>query len=426
MQDLRFSIVIPTRERAETLKYCLKTCIEQEQFDNYEIVVSDNNSSPATKQVIDELKSEKIRYFFTGKTLAMYENFEFAVSKARGEYVIVLGSDDGLLLKALYNLDRIIKKTNYKAIAWRWILYYWPEGVPLGCENTLHIPISTNVEVVNGKKRIKEVVKYKTTYNYLPMLYINGAIHRDLISELRNKTGRVFSSVTPDCYSAFSFGYLSKNFLFIDSPLSIAGMSENANGNNQFNKTSENKITTEFNALNSSSSIRFHNKIPNIRSMNAIVSEVFMQAKEKVFYDEKDLILDRKMMILKSLEDLRVFNINEWESSMEIIKNSLRDNVSLSKWFEKLLLHTKPKITDLNHKQIVKKGIYDGTLILDGFSFGCKNVYEVAQFYNKNFETDILIPEILLSNSIRQPFKYLLKKGYDRVKQAARIVVKGY
>ena len=45
MNHIKFSVVIPTRERAETLQHCLRTCLVQ-NFDDYEVVVSDNGSSP--------------------------------------------------------------------------------------------------------------------------------------------------------------------------------------------------------------------------------------------------------------------------------------------------------------------------------------------------------------------------------------------
>src|SRR5262249_18302130 len=52
-----FSVVIPTRERAETLTYALRTCLEQD-FDDYEVVVCDNCSSPATRAVIQASGSD--------------------------------------------------------------------------------------------------------------------------------------------------------------------------------------------------------------------------------------------------------------------------------------------------------------------------------------------------------------------------------
>ena len=37
MTSPRFSVVVPTRDRASTLAYTLRTCLEQE-FDDYEVV----------------------------------------------------------------------------------------------------------------------------------------------------------------------------------------------------------------------------------------------------------------------------------------------------------------------------------------------------------------------------------------------------
>lgn len=435
MENPRFSIVIPTRNRANTLEFCLKTCIEQQDFDNYEILVCDNNSTPETKKVVDKLNSKKIRYISTGQTLAMYENFEFAVSHAKGEYVIVIGDDDGLLLKGLFNLDKIITKTNYKAITWNWVFYYWPFGVTPGCENFLHIPLSTKVKVMEGKQRIKDVIDFKLNYSFLPMLYTNGAIHRDLIAELKKRTGRIFSSVTPDCYSGICLAYLSEYFLFVEKPLSIAGISANSNGNSQFTKKWDNKITQEFTTLNSSAKINFHHKIPNIRSLNAIVAEVFMQAKALLFPDDEALIADRKTIIINCLKDLISFDLEEWNNSIDIVRESLTDSIELSNWFETILPDLKPNITDITLKRNVHVGLDGDSLItFNASSFNCKNVYDVANFYNKAFESEVTIPDNLryieddIKDIIVKPQIKVspLKTGYLRIKKAARILIKGY
>ena len=47
------SIVIPSRDRHETLPFTLQTILQQ-NFDDYEIIVSDNNSSQQTKIEIDK------------------------------------------------------------------------------------------------------------------------------------------------------------------------------------------------------------------------------------------------------------------------------------------------------------------------------------------------------------------------------------
>src|SRR4051794_27043114 len=100
MSAVRFSVVIPTPERADTPPFALRTCLDQ-KFDDYEVIVSDNHSSPATRAVVDEVAHPKVRYVRTPEPMAMSANWEFAVSHARGEYVTVLGDDDALLPHAL-------------------------------------------------------------------------------------------------------------------------------------------------------------------------------------------------------------------------------------------------------------------------------------------------------------------------------------
>ena len=63
----RFSILIPTRNRHETLSFAIKTCLEQ-NFENYEIVVCDNNSSSETREVIEKLSNIRIKYIRSNKT----------------------------------------------------------------------------------------------------------------------------------------------------------------------------------------------------------------------------------------------------------------------------------------------------------------------------------------------------------------------
>ena len=102
-----FSIVLPTRERAETLAFALRTCLNQD-FDDYEIVVSDNCSSPATRAVVDAAGSAKIKYVRSDVPLSINASWEFAISHASGEYVTGIGDDDGMMPYALRELDRLI------------------------------------------------------------------------------------------------------------------------------------------------------------------------------------------------------------------------------------------------------------------------------------------------------------------------------
>jgi len=177
MSAVRFSIVIPTRERAHTLRFALRTCLDQ-QFDDYEVIVSDNCSSPATKAVADEAASPKVRYVRTPEPVAMSANWEFAVSHARGEYVTVLGDDDGLLPHALSQLEGLVQRHSPKAVRWGLVLYTWPTFMLAGHENYIRLPLGNAVVERDGMEVIRSVAESLESYEDLPMIY-NSAIRRD-------------------------------------------------------------------------------------------------------------------------------------------------------------------------------------------------------------------------------------------------------
>ena len=60
----KFSIIIPTKNRAKYLHYTLLSLVEQ-NFDDFEIIVSDNFSNDNTKEITDKFNNPKIKYFKT-------------------------------------------------------------------------------------------------------------------------------------------------------------------------------------------------------------------------------------------------------------------------------------------------------------------------------------------------------------------------
>ena len=51
--NIHFTIIIPTRERCDTLKYAIQTVLNQE-YDDFEILVSDNCSTDHTQSIINK------------------------------------------------------------------------------------------------------------------------------------------------------------------------------------------------------------------------------------------------------------------------------------------------------------------------------------------------------------------------------------
>ena len=57
----KFTILIPTRERADTLEYTIRTCLNQ-TYGNLEIIVSDNFSQDNTQHIVKQFNDNRLKY----------------------------------------------------------------------------------------------------------------------------------------------------------------------------------------------------------------------------------------------------------------------------------------------------------------------------------------------------------------------------
>ena len=58
----KVSILVPTKDRLDLLKPCIQSVLEKTRYDNYEIVIIDNNSEEEeTQRYLDSISSDKIR-----------------------------------------------------------------------------------------------------------------------------------------------------------------------------------------------------------------------------------------------------------------------------------------------------------------------------------------------------------------------------
>src|SRR6266508_774553 len=90
----QFSIVVPTLQRSDTLRHCLKTLVRQD-YEDFEIIVQNNGRDPATETCVQQLDDPRVRHFSTNAVLTMTENWETALRNASGEFIALVGDDDG-------------------------------------------------------------------------------------------------------------------------------------------------------------------------------------------------------------------------------------------------------------------------------------------------------------------------------------------
>ena len=108
---IKLSICIPTYNRAAHLRNCLNSIALsnlQSAF-NYEICISDNNSSDDTEAVVQAAqKNLQIKYHKNQSNLGIPRNFLNVVAMAEGEFAWLIGDDDLLMQNAIVELYKLI------------------------------------------------------------------------------------------------------------------------------------------------------------------------------------------------------------------------------------------------------------------------------------------------------------------------------
>lgn len=91
----KISICIPTLNRAYLLRQAIESVLAN-TFQDIEVVVSDNQSTDSTEEVVKELRDDRVRYFRQTEQVPIVANWSAALFHARGEYAMKLDDDDSL------------------------------------------------------------------------------------------------------------------------------------------------------------------------------------------------------------------------------------------------------------------------------------------------------------------------------------------
>ncbi|MGA3287079.1 MAG: glycosyltransferase family 2 protein [Bacteroidota bacterium] len=270
----KYTVIIPTRERAETLYHTLRTVVEQE-YDNLNIIVSDNFSQDNTKDVVTSFSDSRIRYINTGRRMSMSENFEFGLNHVSEGFVMFIGDDDGLLPGAIRRVNAIVEKTGMRAVTSGIAQYVWPNHPDERSRHKMSWSIRDDVEIRRSSEWIRNVLSFRPLYTFdLPGLYC-GFVHIDVINSMK-KDGVFFRSQTPDAYSAFACAVALNTYAFSHRPFAIHGASGRSNGASYLgggDKSESEKFFKE-------NTIPFHPMLRVCPSFRVIASETFLQLRD--------------------------------------------------------------------------------------------------------------------------------------------------
>ena len=108
---MKFSFLVPVY-KSRFLKKALLSILSQ-NYDDYEVIVSDDASPENLKKIVDEINNSKIHYCRKEHNIGSFHlvtHWNQLLLKAHGEYVIIAADDDIYEPNFLQEMERLIAK----------------------------------------------------------------------------------------------------------------------------------------------------------------------------------------------------------------------------------------------------------------------------------------------------------------------------
>lgn len=385
----RFTIIIPTLDRADTLQHALKTCVMQD-YDNLVILVSDNVSVDETKAVVESFDDSRIQYINPGRRLSMSHHWEYALSHVRQGFVSILGDDDGFLPNAVAEAAQLTHQTGLRAIRANYGLYFWPSVQNTTKANTLHISFRSGHSIANGQTELQYVLKGQKDYLTLPSLY-NSFVDIRFIKAASQKTGQFFHSRIPDVYSGVALAGLVGNYVYAHRSLKVFGTSGKSNGASLMTNSATNEIAQRF---LQEDSLPIHPLAPSTlgRSVGLIIGESFLQSFDaglnqslKADFDWRVFIDSARQEILSST----THHVDEIKKNItEIVQKNSLTNVD-----------SDPLAADSSRtsKWQVLSRVKDIVALVDASTYGVTDIYGACQLYDRIRSNPLQYPGLIPS-----------------------------
>lgn len=246
----KLSILIPTKNRYQTLMSILNLMLNKFE-DDVEFIIQDNSDNNEQFTVyLDDLNDKRIKYFYTKQPISIVDNTELAINHCTGAFLCFIGDDDIVSPCIMDVIDNVINQP-IDAVTYP-SSYYWWKNVNFAKEDYYNNPGAFWMPTNKGEeaRRYSSEQELDVLINAgalsigcLPRLY-HGLIRLKTLEKIKNKTGKFVLGASPDIALATSLAFVDAKVLYIPSPLTVYGASKNSGGgwtaeNKHFGKISE-------------------------------------------------------------------------------------------------------------------------------------------------------------------------------------------
>lgn len=295
MAEKLYSIIMPTRERADVLHFAIRTVLKLTRS-NYELIVMDNCGSPGTRQVVEAFDSPHIRYFRSPTRLSMADNWEEGLSHATGDYITFLGDDDGILPDAIEIAAHFHAQHPDEILNWLPFTWLWPDSLASEYRNLAQMHFGRDIKRIDSRRMLQDVLAGRSDWTTLPTLYCSF-VPRRIIEQVKGAHGRHFLASLPDVSSGITNLWSSEQFSCSDRPLTCWGLSRHSTGTSQYFHvgTSGQQFDRERVAAAEDA---WHPRVSGADLIVEVrVADLYLKLKDKLFPDDDDLEFDMAALL---------------------------------------------------------------------------------------------------------------------------------
>jgi glycosyltransferase involved in cell wall biosynthesis len=295
MPERLYSIVMPTRERADVLHFAISTILKLTR-PNYELIVMDNCGSPATREVVEAFAGAGIRYFRAPERLSMADNWEMGLEQARGDYVTFLGDDDGIMPDALEIAERFHDERPDRILSWLPFTWVWPDAVAEHHRNLAQMHFGRHVARFGSRDYLKDVLASRRDWTGLPTLYCSF-VPRTILEQGRSAHGRYFLASLPDVFSGIANLLSTEEFFYSSRPLTCWGISRHSTGAGEYYQagTAGKRFDSERRAAGADP---WHARVSGAELIVEVrIFDIYLKLKDRLFPDDDDLRIDMAALL---------------------------------------------------------------------------------------------------------------------------------
>lgn len=312
--SVKYSILLPTRNGIQYLPFAIASVLNQSE-QNFELIVSDNHSNDETWNYLITLNDSRLVCIKPLEPLSMINHFEFIIQKAKGDWISIIGDDDGLQPYFFELCNKLIKEKGdlYDVISSKRAYYFWKGSEVKYNNKVVHYQAHNQAEQVTTRKAFYDLLFSKNQYFEFPQFYTGTLFRKELLNRvIKKQKGRVYNSITPDAESLVIILKNCKNYLYMHISLAWVGTSVKSTGfSAAATQKSEKTSKEDFTKLNAKDNVSINSKFPfliEIFDMHLIFLEALYQNNflyKPLIFKLLDTWVGKHLLFLKSYKNYR-------------------------------------------------------------------------------------------------------------------------